>query len=86
MKQCVLNEDFQALVGTDIADLLLSFTSETSHAHIFSPYQASNIESDSVKLSVEEVTNKFRDLLLLGNKKEALGKLRIFKLYSGPYF
>lgn len=63
-------------MGTDIAELLLSFVSESKITEIkplLQPKVCDPLGEDHVQLSEADMTNKFRDLLLYGNKKEALG-------------
>lgn len=62
---------------TDVADLLMesyrNSGSERENFHEMSP----EIE-ESPPLSPQQVTSKFRDLLLEGNKTEALGMVIVY--------
>lgn len=71
---------FQTVVGTDIAELLMS--NRSSHLNINQPAPSPATSHHSINdvgtqpsLSEEEVTNQFRDYLIYGNSKEALGTL-----------
>lgn len=81
------------VVGTDIAELLMKDRKQqnsrrasvvsNSSSVVAEPSEASNIpisETNSSSMSIlkeEIVTNKFREYLIYGSEKEALGKYQI---------
>lgn len=65
----------QVILGTDIAELLVENYESSVGSAEFDRLDKSREMQETNKLSHAEVTKKFRQLLLQGNKTEALGKL-----------
>lgn len=64
---------------TDVADLLMeSYRKTNTEGNDFR--ELSSATDETPPLSPHEVTSKFRDLLLEGNKTEALGILFVLKI------
>ena len=69
------------IVGTDIAELLLSNKNENTSSQQTNPSPATShhsiqdLQAEEMNPNIEEVTNQFREFLLYGNTKEALGIL-----------
>jgi hypothetical protein len=71
------------VVGADIAELLLE--DETQSRDTSSPVSLSETDGDTPSLlqprmSEDQMTHKFRQYLLSGNTKEALGKIFIYNI------
>lgn len=68
----------QTVVGTDIAELLMCNRS----SHVTRQQPPSSVPDVGVQsnMSEEEITNQFRDYLIYGNTKEALGDFFAFLL------
>lgn len=60
---------------TDVAGLLMDSYRYSDNNENY--YMEQNIDSNEPQLTPQQVTNKFRELLLEGNKSEALGTVTV---------